>query len=161
MRWKLLFLGGLLLIQLHAADQQSKSGIFEMRMVYDQHTPNSTELALTKKTSTGETSIQKLIVGNRPLLDVTSVRSAKVIRDPITKDPQISIEFTETGKKQFSKVTRENVGRQLAVLIDGKLIMAPRIEQEISGGTAMIAGDFTREEAKEIAEKINKAANTK
>jgi preprotein translocase subunit SecD len=161
MHWKLLFFTAWLVTQLHAADQQSKSGIFEMRMVYDEPTPNSTVLDLTKKTSTGESSVQKLIVGNRPLLDVTSVRSAKPRRDPATKGAQISIEFTESGKKQFSKVTRESVGRRLAIVIEGKLIMAPRINEEISGGMAMIAGDFTREQAKEIAEKINKAANTK
>jgi preprotein translocase subunit SecD len=161
MSWKLMFASVWLFAQLHAADQPDKTKIFEIRMVYDQSTPNTTELELTRKISARETSTQKLIVGNRALLDVNSVMSAKVIKDPNTKGPQISLKFNESGQKKFSKITRENVGRQLAIVINGKLIMAPRINEEISGGTAMIVGDFSETEAKETADRINNAANRK
>jgi len=161
MIWRFLLFFTLFTAQLQAADPEKTSSIFEIRMVYDQPTPNATELELARKIPDHETVTQKLIVARRALLDASSVKSATVMKDHITKDPQIMVRFSGTGTKQFSKITRENIGRQLAIVIEGKLIMAPRIQEEIPSGSAVIHGDFTPTEAKNIADKINQAAKTK
>lgn len=64
---------------------------------------------------------------------------------------EIQLQFNAEGARQFADVTRENVGRLLAIVLDGKLYSAPRIKQEISGGHAVITGDFSREEAENIS----------
>lgn len=63
----------------------------------------------------------------------------------------VSMAFTEEGGKQFEEITSENVGKQLAIVLDGEVKSAPVIKQAISGGDAVIEGINTLEEAKDIA----------
>ncbi|MFZ3107019.1 MAG: preprotein translocase subunit SecD, partial [Candidatus Hydromicrobium sp.] len=63
----------------------------------------------------------------------------------------VSMAFTDEGSKQFEKITSENVGKQLAIVLDGEMKSAPVIRQAISGGDAVIEGIDTLEEAKDIA----------
>lgn len=63
----------------------------------------------------------------------------------------VSMAFTDEGSKQFEKITSENVGKQLAIVLDGEMKSAPVIKQAISGGDAVIEGIDTLEEAKDIA----------
>jgi len=63
----------------------------------------------------------------------------------------ISLSFSGQGTKDFGKVTSENVGRQLGIVLDGKLYSAPQIKQAILGGEAQITGNFSREEAQNIS----------
>ena len=66
----------------------------------------------------------------------------------------ISINFTEEGKYKWSKITGENIGKNVAILIDQKLVTAPIIRARIDQGKAIINGGFTKEEAEIIAEGI-------
>lgn len=70
-------------------------------------------------------------------------------------EPLIPVEFNEEGKQLFAKITRENVGRQLAIFLDGVLISDPVIREEINGGTAVISGGFTAETARELVRNLN------
>lgn len=63
----------------------------------------------------------------------------------------VSMAFTDEGGKQFEKITSENIGKQLAIVLDGEMKSAPVIRQAISGGDAVIEGIDTLEEAKDIA----------
>ncbi|WP_276955785.1 protein translocase subunit SecD [Allomeiothermus silvanus] len=65
--------------------------------------------------------------------------------------PQVSLTFTGEGAKKFEEVTRQNIGRRLAVVLDGKVFTAPTIRSAISGGQAVIEGLSGLEEASEIA----------
>ena len=60
--------------------------------------------------------------------------------------PQVGLEFTAQGALKFEKVTGENVGRQLAIVLDGEIYSAPVIDEKISGGNAVIRGKFTMTE---------------
>ena len=64
---------------------------------------------------------------------------------------EILLNFNSQGAVDFANVTRKNVGRQLAIILDGKLYSAPVITQEIAGGNAQITGNFSREDAENIA----------
>ena len=55
----------------------------------------------------------------------------------------------------FSRITKENVGSQLAIFLDGQSISAPVIQEEIMGGTATISGNFTPESARELVKNLN------
>ncbi len=63
----------------------------------------------------------------------------------------ISLSFNGKGASKFGQVTRDNVGRQLAIILDGTLYSAPTIQDAIEGGHAQITGSFTQDEVKHIS----------
>ena len=65
--------------------------------------------------------------------------------------PYVSMELNNEGARIFSKVTGMNVGRQLAIVLDGKVASAPTIQVKITTGSAMIEGQFSMDEAKDLA----------
>lgn len=72
--------------------------------------------------------------------------------------PQIQIEFTPEGAELFAELTREHVGEQMAIFLDDTLLTAPTIQQEITGGIAVITGSFTIEEARQEVQLLNAGA---
>jgi len=63
----------------------------------------------------------------------------------------VDIEFNSVGAQKFAKITNENVGRLLAIVLDQKVQSAPQIREPIYGGRAQITGNFTDKEAKKLA----------
>ena len=72
--------------------------------------------------------------------------------------PIIGLKFNDEGSDLFAKITRENTGNVLGIFLDGNLIEAPYIREEISGGEAVITGDFTADQAKQIVRDLNYGA---
>ncbi len=66
-------------------------------------------------------------------------------------NPAVSFTFKSLGAKKFGNATRENVGRRLAILLDGKVISAPQINTPITGGQGIITGNFTVSDANDLA----------
>ncbi len=73
----------------------------------------------------------------------------------LSNEPIVSITFNEEGAKLFESITKENVGEQLAIFLDGTMMSAPRINEAIVGGKAVISGNFTPEEARELVRNLN------
>ncbi len=65
--------------------------------------------------------------------------------------PIVSLKLNNEGAKIFAQVTGANVGKRLAIVLDGKVESAPVIEERIPGGNAIIRGSFTMQEAKDLA----------
>jgi len=65
--------------------------------------------------------------------------------------PAVSFRFNEAGTKKFAKLTAENIGKIFAIVLDGKVITAPRINGAINQGSGVISGSFTTQEANELA----------
>lgn len=78
--------------------------------------------------------------------------------DQTTFEPQVSLQFNSEGGDIFSQITKENVGKSLAIFLDGLPISIPVIREEISGGRAQITGQFTPEEAKTLVQRLNSGA---
>lgn len=91
------------------------------------------------------------------LLTGSSLKSADVSYDNLGR-PQIQFEMTTEGAKQFAQITRENIGNQLAITLDGVVQTAPRINSEIPSGSGVITGNYTVEEAKATATLLNAGA---
>jgi preprotein translocase subunit SecD len=72
--------------------------------------------------------------------------------------PIIGLKFNDEGASLFAKITRENVSSVLGIFLDGKLIEAPSIREEITGGQAVITGDFTADLAKQVVRDLNYGA---
>ncbi|MCX7856955.1 MAG: protein translocase subunit SecD [Deltaproteobacteria bacterium] len=66
-------------------------------------------------------------------------------------EPYVALEFNSEGAKIFDKITAENVGKRLAIVLDNVVYSAPVIKERISGGKASITGAFTMDEAKDLA----------
>ena len=66
----------------------------------------------------------------------------------------VSIKFAGKGIKKFGKITGEHVGEQLAIVYDEKLVSAPNLKEEISGGECWISGSFTSESAEQLASTV-------
>jgi preprotein translocase subunit SecD len=69
--------------------------------------------------------------------------------------PQVILNFNAEGAKLFEKITSENVGRQLAIFLDGQPISEPVIQEAIPGGQATITGRFTAKEARDLVRNLN------
>lgn len=65
--------------------------------------------------------------------------------------PAVSFRFDAVGARKFGQTTQENVGRLFAIVLDDKVISAPRIQTAILGGSGIITGNFTTESARDLA----------
>ena len=91
------------------------------------------------------------------LLTGSALKKADVSYDNLGR-PQISFEMTQEGAAAFAKITRENIGKQLAITLDGVEQTAPRINSEIPSGNGVITGNYTVDEAKGTATLLNAGA---
>lgn len=83
---------------------------------------------------------------------------ARVEFDPTTGAALVGLDFDKEGGELFAKITREHKGKVLAIVLDGAIISAPVIVDEILDGSAQITGSFTPEEAKELVRNLNYGA---
>lgn len=86
------------------------------------------------------------------------LKKANLDFDQQTGNPQISLQFNDEGSKIFEELTGKNVGKRLAIYIDGVPISAPVVQEKIKGGNAQITGSFTLDEAKELVRNFNAGA---
>ncbi|MBI3616187.1 MAG: protein translocase subunit SecD [Candidatus Omnitrophica bacterium] len=95
---------------------------------------------------------EKLLLHSEALLTGATLASAQVQFDQRRFNaPAVGLRFNTDGAKAFAKATSENVGRRLAIVLDGKVQSAPRIQEAIPGGEAVISGRFTPQEAADLA----------
>lgn len=76
----------------------------------------------------------------------------------VVAEPAVRVDFNSEGSELFSKITGENVGRLIAIFLDGRIVSAPVVRERITGGTATISGGFTAEEARELTRNLNLGA---
>jgi protein-export membrane protein SecD len=78
--------------------------------------------------------------------------------NPNDGSPEVSLEFDAEGSKIFEEVTARNVGKPVAIFLDGYVISAPTVNEKITGGQASISGRFNIEEAKLLVKRLNSGA---
>lgn len=135
--------------------------------------PDLTDLTNVKKTigsvaklefrllASGDASVPTRRFKNRDGSDISledevlmsgdSVDTAQVDINPQNNQVEVLLRLTPTGRKIFDDITKENVGRNLAIVLDGVVQSAPNIRERISAGSASISGGFTSEEARQLA----------
>ena len=86
------------------------------------------------------------------------LKHADLVFDPTTSMPIVSITFNADGAKLFEQITSENIGKPVAIFLDGELLSAPTVQEKITGGEAQISGQFTPEEAKQLVARLNSGA---
>ena len=78
--------------------------------------------------------------------------------DQNTREPKVSLQFNAEGTKLFAKITKENVGKMVAIYLDGAPVSTPVVREEIPNGQAVISGQFTPTEAKLLVGRLNSGA---
>ncbi len=86
------------------------------------------------------------------------ISGAELTFDPTTQAAQVSITFNEEGATIFEELTGRNIGKPLAIFLDGEPIEIPTVQSKISGGKAQITGKFTIETARLLVERFNAGA---
>jgi len=86
------------------------------------------------------------------------LKKATLEFDQNTREPKVGLQFDDTGTKLFAQITKDNVGKIVAIYLDGSPISTPVVREEITGGTAQISGNFTPTEAKQLVGRLNSGA---
>ncbi len=118
----------------------------EFRLIADPGDPPSEVDTLPMQQGGGTMAVQK-----RVMVEGEDLVDAEPSFDSRTGEPDVTFRFNLRGGQRFGQVTSENVGRLFAIVLDGKVISAPRILSPITGGTGQITGNFTVEEATNLA----------
>ncbi|MGF0101456.1 protein translocase subunit SecD [Bariatricus sp. SGI.019] len=102
--------------------------------------------ALEFQTQDGET----VITGS----DVKTASAQSGQDDMGNKEYSVELDLTDEGAEKFAEATEANVGKQISIIYDGEVISSPRVNEAITGGQAYITGNFTYEEADNLASTI-------
>jgi preprotein translocase subunit SecD len=103
-----------------------------------------------ENSETGKISKVPFLLRKRTLLTGANLTNARVDFDQFNI-PFVSINFDKKGARVFERITGENVNKRLAIVLDDTVASAPVIQEKIAGGQARITGNFTLEEAKDLA----------
>ncbi|MBI1910993.1 MAG: protein translocase subunit SecD [Deltaproteobacteria bacterium] len=139
-----------------------KTAVLEFRLLDDSMDPNTAlntgapigsevvyQQAVNKETGT----VEKIpyLVKKDALLTGDSLADARVAVDSQYNEPYVALTFDSNGARIFERVTSQNVGKRLAIVLDGNVHSAPQIREAIAGGRAQITGGFSYEEATDLA----------
>lgn len=144
----------------HIMQALKKPAKLEFRLVNDGIGPNDAvplgyeRLFLTQEDQTGQEQQIPIVVKRLPEMTGKSVREAHCVLDSYGK-PEVTLRMTSEGKRLFATVTKNNLNKRLAIVLDGKVCSAPVIRSEITEGQANISGRFTQREAMELANTLN------
>ena len=98
-----------------------------------------------------DNNLEEATVSKRIILNGDNLVDAKPRMDTQNNETIVSFTLDRVGAKKFGKATTENVGKQLAIVLDGKIISAPSIREPIVGGSGQITGNFTFQSATDLA----------
>jgi len=146
-----------------AIDLIGKTAVLEFKVVDDEH---SFEKAITTKVAppgseilyqniynpeTNRTQKIPMLVKKKTLMTGDVLMEAHVRYDQSSNMPFVSIRFNSRGARLFDQIAAENVNKRLAIILDNNIYSAPVIKQAHYGGRAVIEGNFTSEEAHDLA----------
>ncbi len=129
---------------------------FQLHAVVDAPGPNTKEHQLPRRSGKPET----VLLDSTVLLDHRALRSARAEREE-NGTYRILLEFTDEGAMQFGQITKERIGKRLAIVLGGKLQSAPVVNEPITGGSAAISGKSSQEEAEALVAALKSAIEAK
>src|SRR3990170_1416439 len=86
------------------------------------------------------------------------LKKATVTFDTQTGKPVVQLQFSQEGGEKFAELTENNVGKPLPILLDGIPVSSPVVQEKITGGSAVISGEFSLQEAKNLSIQLNAGA---
>ena len=131
-----------------AVAEIGKTPLLEFKLVDATFVPAS-----STPTSTDGLFIDTGLTGR--YLESAALEFAQGSGGQLSNEPIVSIVFNSEGGDLFEAITREHTGESLAIFLDGEAISAPRINEPIIGGRAIISGSFTPDEARDLSQNLN------
>jgi preprotein translocase subunit SecD len=125
-----------------------KTAVLEFRLLADKSGPGAETLAASNPLPGGRSDY---LVEKKVLMSGDSVADARVRPGTQLEGPYVELVLSDRGARIFEAITGENVGRNLAIVLDGKVASAPVIREKIAGGNASITGNFDIKEARDLA----------
>ena len=122
---------------------------------FREENPNPTNVTPDKDGKVNLTADQAFIVTG---LTGKQLKRATLQFDQQTGVPQISLQFDAEGTKLFADITTRDVGKRIAIFLDGQVLSAPTVQTAITDGTAIITGQFTVAEARDLVTRLNSGA---
>ncbi len=130
---------------------------------------SSTDINVEGGVATAEINLDEIIANkeaNGELDDIwtTTALTGKYLKrssvqfNPNDGSPEVSLEFDEEGSELFAEITARNIGKPVAIYLDGYPISVPNVNEKITGGKAYITGNFSLEEAKTLVKRLNSGA---
>lgn len=115
--------------------------------------PEDSEILFERKvdSQTGKAYKVPYLVKKETLLTGDMLQEARKSIDTRFNEPIVEMTFNERGADLFEKITGEHVNEHLAIILDNNVYSAPQIKQKIAGGNAMIEGNFTDADARDLA----------
>jgi SecD/SecF fusion protein len=87
----------------------------------------------------------------QPSMSGKYITNANMAFSQLGNQAEVHFSMNAEGAKRWANLTRENVGRQIAIVMDGLVVSSPRVNSEITGGSSTIEGNFTQVEATDLA----------
>ncbi|WDP88085.1 MAG: protein translocase subunit SecD [Desulfobacter sp.] len=124
----------------------------DVRTALEGNPPVGSEILYQQKVdpNSGNETRVPFLIKKQVLLDGSLLINARVEFDQF-QQPQVAIEFSRKGARIFDRITAANVNKRLAIVLDKTVYSAPNIQERIAGGKARITGQFSLEEAKDLA----------
>jgi preprotein translocase subunit SecD len=145
-----------------AKDLIGRTALLEFKLLDEEHDlntalqgdvpPGSEILYETKEDlETNRTSKRPYLIKKQTLLTGAHLTDARVQIDSQYNEPYVSITFDKKGGRDFARITEANVKKRLAIVLDENVYSAPVIQEKITGGQARITGNFTTDDAHDLA----------
>lgn len=137
----------------HMVDESISPADIEAKRI-----PPGSKLMSEKRGKPPNTQEIPIVIKERAIITGDMLEKAQGTFDSQSQLPIISFKFNAQGSRRFADITKNNVGKRFAAVLDDKVITAPVIKSPILGGSGIIEGDFTIEEANETAVLLNSGA---
>mgnify|MGYP001062622330 FL=1 len=126
---------------------------YDIQRAMDGEIPPDDQLLyqVTEDAATGRTTRTPFLVKKRSYLTGEYLSDARVQIDSQFNEPYVTLDFDRKGARIFEDITEKNVNKRLAIVLDNRVYSAPVIQEKIGGGHARITGNFTTEEAHDLA----------
>jgi preprotein translocase subunit SecD len=150
-----------------ARRELGRTGILEFKLVDEDHSlsdalkgnvPPGSKIYYYRKDDP-EMAGRPILLKNQTLLTGEYLAEARVNFDPQTGHPEVGIKFNAKGSRIFAKITEDNIGKRLAIVLDGEVYSAPTIQSKIVGA-GRITGNYTDESARALALVLREAFPT-
>ena len=125
----------------------------KLNLALQNQLPQGTEIYFEKNVDpqTGVETKDPLLIKNQVMMTGEMVKNAQVRVGGNFNEPYVALDLTGRGGRIFGQVTEKNVGKRFAIILDEVVRSAPVIREKILGGSAQISGNFTYEEATDLA----------
>lgn len=146
-------LGELIAQAKSAKEWQDGESMNKLNRALQSRLPDNTSIYFEKEVDkqTRQERLIPLLLENKILMTGDMIKDAQVRIGGNFNEPYVSLDLTGRGGKVFAHITEKNVGRRMAIVLDGVVRSAPVIRERILGGSAQISGSFTHEEAADLA----------